>query len=144
MVAMELKCVEINSNQDWTKDPDMIAVKLNGELLLKTEKCIAFMNDNDVNVMLCWWAIGYELFALASELADEDIDGKAIVVNNGSEYVEFDPPYSLEGCHVKFYKDGDIQAELPFKHTNDKIWFTIGNIVDLKQKFQDVALSVAA
>lgn len=116
-------------------DPDTIEVKIDAALLQKAEKCVAFMQENDISYMCCQWVFGYTLFELADHLDGEDKMGKKIVIRqDGQAYVEFEPEDRLDGCHVKFYKDGDIQAVLPFKDTSDELCCPVGNVIDLKLK----------
>lgn len=135
MSKINVQIAEVHSNQEWATDPDMIEVELDAAFLQKAEKCIVFMRENDVNYMCIWWAFDYTLYELADNLDDEDKKEKSpVICTDGQEYVEFEPEYRLDGCHAKIYKDGDIQAVLPFKHTDDELWCIVGNVGDLKLK----------
>lgn len=126
--AITVQATDVSSSQDWTTDPDMISVKVDMDFLQKAEKCIAFMRDNDIHVMTNWWAFGYALYARA------DCDDGAVpslIGDDGEAYVDFDPGYSLDGCHAKIYKDGDIFAVLPFKHSAGELSCSLGNVADL-------------
>ena len=145
MSKLNVQNSDISSNQEWSADPDMIDVTVDEVLLQKAEKCVAFMQENDIDYMCCRGALGYTLYELAENLDDGDKDGKEIVNgHDGQAYVEFEPEYRLDGCHAKIYKDGDLQAVLPFKHTSDELWFTVGNVADLKLKIAAAAGAEAA
>lgn len=127
---IKVQVTEICSDQEWTADPDMIEVSAGAALLESAERCVAFMQENDINYMCKWWAFSYTLYKV-----DDDSDAQdkpKIIGTNGQAYVEFEPEYRLNGCNAKIYKDGDIQAVLPFKHSDGELWFDVGNVADLK------------
>lgn len=125
----------VSSSQEWTTDPDMVEVIVTDDLLLRAEKCIPFMLENDISYVCRWWSFGYTLYELAENMDDDDLKGKTIIQGiDGQSYVEFEPEYRLDGCHAKIFKDGCIRAVLPFKNTSDELWFDIGHISDLKQR----------
>lgn len=133
--TINVQITDVSSNQEWTTDPDMIEIELGAQFLQKADKCVAFMQENDINYMCMWWVFGYTLYELSDNLDEDAKEGKSLLIGtDGQEYAEFEPEYRLDGCHAKVYKDGDIQAVLPLKHTGDELWCTVGNVADLKLK----------
>lgn len=125
----------ISSSQEWAKDPGMIEVYVSHAFLEKAEKCVAFMQENDVHKVTIWWAFGYTLYLEVEALDEDDLKGKEIVTDeNGDEFVEFEPEYCIDGCHAEVYKDGRINAVFPFKHTSEHLWCAVGTLTDLKAK----------
>lgn len=136
---LTVQMTEISSSQEWTTDPEMIEVYVNKGFLEKAEKCVAFMQEHDVNQVVIWGAFGHKMFENIDNLSEEDgLKGKIIVKGMGhlsgdvEEYVEFEPEYSVSGCHAKVDKDGEIHAVFPFKNSSDEVWCTIGALDDLK------------
>lgn len=124
-------------DSEWASSPDMIEIYLTPEFLKKAEKCVAFMQENDIAKMIDWWAMNYELFDLVDD--DTDLGGKDVIKGEDGEYVVFDPEYQLDGCHAHIYKDGTIGACFPFKHTSDELYVTVGKLDDLKVKMESLA-----
>lgn len=119
-------------------DPDTIEVKADAALLQKAEKCVAFMQENEISDMCFQWEFGWTFFELAVNLDDEDKKGQKIVFRQDSQaYVEFEPKDCLDG-HAKVYKDGNIEALLPFKDSSNELWCSLGNVVDLKLKIAEM------
>lgn len=85
-----------------------------------------------------WNGFDYELFQDADCVDDNDIAPGDIRVaeQDGSKYVPFEPEYTVAGCDVRIDRYGDVKVDLPFKHTPEKIWFSIGKLDDLKAKFE--------
>jgi hypothetical protein len=137
---MLIQVTDVNSNQDWAATPDMIEVSLTASFLQLAEKCVTFLKKHDVNYMCSWWAFGYTLYKAAD--GSEAEESSNIIGNNGLEYIEFESEFQLEGCNAKIYSDGDIKAVLPAKHGDDEIWVTIGNIKDLKFRFESESESI--
>jgi hypothetical protein len=136
---LTVQMTEISSSQEWTTDPDMIEVYVNKGFLEKAEKCVAFMQEHDVNQVVIWWAFGHKMFENVENVSPEDtLSGKTVVkgMNHLSgdveEYVEFEPEYIVSGCHAKIDKDGEIHAVFPFKNSGDEVWCTVGGLGDLK------------
>lgn len=140
---LTVQVTDISSSQEWTSDPDMIEVYIDREFLEKAEKCVAFMQEHYVDKTTIWWGFGYNMFEKVEAIDEDDLTDEEVVKDeNDAEYVEFEPDYRLDGCHAEIYKDGEISAVFPFKHTSDTLWCTVGTLSDLKSKF--TAAPVAA
>ena len=130
---LTVQTTDVISSQEWTSNPDMIEFYINKEFLEKAEKCVAFMQENDVHKCTILGALGFELFQTVDNL-DDDLKGQEVVKCDGREYVVFEPEYMLEGCHAEIFKDGDIRAVFPFKDDNDNMWCDVGALQDLKAR----------
>lgn len=118
-----VRTTDISSNQDWASDPDMIEVNMSQDFLDKAEKCVAFMQENDVSYVCMWYVLGYEFYELAENYTEPELEDKTLITGkDGKKYVEFETEYRVEGCHAKIYKDGVIQAVFPIKHSGDQVW----------------------
>ena len=135
MDSIKIQKVEVYSTQEWTTDPDMVELTIPTSFIPYAEACMDFMSKvENADEVKTWRGFGYELYQDA-ENAD-DMDDAAPVVVDGNEYVPFEPEYRLTGCDVRIDRYGDIKVELPFKHTPEKIWFSIGTLDELKSKFE--------
>lgn len=125
---------EIDSNVKWATSPDMVTVSVSAEFLQKVEDCVSFMEDNGINYMVRWWAFDWTLYQLCD---DPDTQNKPTIIGaDGQRYVECEPEYRLDGCHATIYRDGEIQAVMPLKHTDEKLWSKVGNLKDLQFKLK--------
>lgn len=132
--ALTVQATEISSSQEWTTDPDMIEIYVTPEFLEKAEKCVAFMQENDISKMTDWHGFGYDLFQSVGNVDEDDLDGKPVVKGENDEYVTFEPEYRLDGCHAQINKYGDISAAFPFKYTSGELCCSVGSLSDLKSK----------
>ena len=134
--AIKLQITDITSDQEWATDPTMIEVGISAAMLKLAEDSVAFMKDHDIDCMVSWSALPVTLYALIDDMHEDDVKGKQpITGEDGQEYVEFKPEYQLDGCSAKIFKDGAIQGVIPFKHSNEEVWFDIARIADLKEMF---------
>lgn len=132
--TIKVQIKDVSSNQNWASDPGMIEIEISAEFLQIAEKCVAFMAESGINYMGKWWAFDYTLYKIGEDLADDETDGKQVLIGkDGEEYIEFTPEYRLEGCNAKIFKDGDIRAVMPFKNSDsgEELWCDVGNIKDL-------------
>lgn len=116
-----------------------IEICLSKAFLDKAGKCVAFMQENGVDKVTIWCAFGYKLYQDVETADEAEVSGKEVVKVGDNEYVEFEPEYRLDGCHAQIDKDGEIRATLPFKHTSDTMWCTVGDLKDLQRKFAPTA-----
>lgn len=126
--AITVQKTDVRSSQEWTTDPDMIAVTFNADFLDKATECVAFMKNHEVHAMTIWWVFGYE-FYIEADGAEE-----FIVADDGREYTSFTPQYRVEGCHAKVFNDGRIRAVLPFRNSAGEVWVDIGCLDELRAK----------
>ena len=91
-------------NAEWTINPETIEIYLNPEMEERIKTQAKALKESGGNVMITWWAARYELFRT-------DDDGKDEV---------FYPEYSLDGCHMHVYADGEFSFHLPFKHSSEE------------------------
>ena len=141
LVEITVQVTEVHSNQEWATDPNMVEVSVGAAFLQLAEACVAFMQENDIDYMCKWWASGYTLYKVCD---DPDAEERPKIIGvDGQEYVEFQPEYRLNGCNANIYKDGDIRAILPFKHSENELWFEVGNIKDLKFNIESKPESTA-
>lgn len=146
---LTVQMTEISSSQEWTTDPEMIEVYVDKGFLEKAEKCVAFMQEHDVNQVVLWWSFDYKMFENIENVSErDDLTGKTVVKSMESgavaEYVEFEPEYRVSGCHAKIDKDGEIHAVFPFKNSGDEVWCTVGTLDDLKVKIGMAPSATAA
>jgi hypothetical protein len=114
----------------------MIEVGISAAMLKLAEDSVAFMKDHDIDCMTSWAALPVTFYARVDEMHEDDLKGKQpITGDDGEEYVEFKPEYQLDGCSAKIFKDGAIEGVIPFKHSNEEVWFNISCIADLKEMF---------
>ncbi len=133
---MQIRTTDISSTSEWSSDPDMVEFDLSEALLHKAECCVKYMKQNDIHKMTIWYALGYKLYQnIENSSEDEPTDSSALIEHGGVQYVEFEPEYSLEGCHVEIFHDGDIKGVLQFKHTDDEIRVLIGDVNALRSQF---------
>lgn len=135
MDSIKIHKVGVHSTQEWAADPDMVEVTIDASFIPYAEKCVEFMRLIDkADEIKTWNGFDYALFQDA-ENAD-DVDAAETVTVNGNEYAPFEPEYTIAGCDVRIDRYGDIKVELPFKHTPEKVWFSLGKLDDLKAKFE--------
>lgn len=135
MDSIKIHKVGIHSTQEWTADPDMVEVTIDASFIPYAEKCVEFMRLVDkADEIKTWNGFNYELFAEVEDLPEEEDDEHLTV--DGTVYGVFQPEYTLAGCDVRVDRYGDIKVELPFKHTPEKIWFSIGTLDELKARFE--------
>lgn len=140
MKQITVSVTEINSDQEWATNPDMVAVQIKESFLEKAEKCLAFMAENDVSYVCCYFSFFWDFFELQANQSDKE---KSVVMGpDGKNYVEFEPDFSVSGCHAKIWKDGTIKAVFPFKHDPASISITIGTLDDLKASFAAIEAEV--
>lgn len=137
--SLTVQITEIFSSQEWAIDPQMIEVYVDKGFLEKAEKCVAFMQEHDVNQVILWWAFDYKMFEDIENVSEEDdLSGKAVVksMEDGDveEYIEFEPEYRVSGCHAKIDKDGEIHAVFPFNNSDEEVWCTVGKLDDLQAR----------
>lgn len=89
-------------NAEWSSDPVVCSVKLNREWEQKIKDCQEALVRLNANFITFWWAAGYEFY---------DEEGKV-----------FEPDYSVDGCAIKVYADGDIKGVFQFKHSSEEGW----------------------
>lgn len=136
-----VQCEDIHSSQEWAADPDLIEIYLSKTLLEKAEKCVAFMQENDVDYMSIWFSLGYELLQNVDNVDESEVEDKKVTDFKGEQFVAFEPEYSLEGCHTKIYKDGQIDAILPFKHSAGALSCVVGMLPKLKAQFANASVA---
>ena len=133
MDSIKIHKVGVYSTQEWTTDPDMVEVTIPSSFLPYAEACMDFMSKvENADEIKTWNSFDYELF----QDAENDPDAEAMVVVDGNEYAPFEPEYSLDGCDVIISRHGDIRVELPFKHTPEKVGFSLGKLDELKTRFE--------
>lgn len=89
-------------NAEWSSDPEVCMVKLDASWEQKIKDAQDALLRLDANIMIFWWAAGYEFY---------DEDGKV-----------FEPDYSIDGCEIKVHKDGSFKGRFQFKHSNEEGW----------------------
>jgi hypothetical protein len=135
MDNIKIQKVEVYSTQEWTTDPDMVELTVPASFIPYAEACLDFMSKvKNADEIKNWDGFDYELYQDA-ENADDTDDADPVVVD-GNEYLPFEPEYSLAGCDVRIDRYGDIKVEMPFKHTAEKIWFSLGKLDELKARFE--------
>ena len=92
------------SNNDWATDPETVVCTVPDAFEATLNECADLLKRLDGLSTEFMWQADYELL---------DEDGNP-----------FEPDYRLEGCHVRVYKDGDIQFFMPFKHAEhgEELW----------------------
>ncbi len=120
----------IQSNQDLAETPDMIAITIGGAFIQTAQKAIEFMKQNGISFMVSWYQLGYKLY---EETAEEGIFDLEL---GGALYKQYEPEFAIDGCHAKVYADGTLSAALPFKHSEEKFFFTLGEIGDLTKQME--------
>ena len=133
-IATEIKIQinEVYSNQVWASDPDMVEVTITSAFLQSAEKHIAYMQEHELDYCSQWEAVGYTLFKLSHQPGTEAFP--TLIGRDGQDYEVFEPKYQLQGCAVKIFKNGNIHAVFPFKHTQEQLWFDVGDVKNLKFK----------
>lgn len=117
---------EIASTQNWTTDPDLVAIGVTKELLEKAEKAIAFMNETGIDYVVIFYALSYDLFQNVDNADDQELQGKDVREHDGDEFVVFEPEYRIEGAHARIDKYGKFDAVLQFKDSSDELSCALG------------------
>lgn len=136
----------INSNQDWTIDPDMVELLIPESFFSYAESCLEFMRQvpsTDVITTGDTDGFYYTLYRSVDSVGegyveDHDVTPEDVRVSplDGQRYVPFEPDYCLAGMVVHVDRHGEITVDLPFDHSDHKAWFSIGNLSDLKAEFE--------
>ena len=91
---------EFFGGAEWERNPDGVEIYLDSEWQERIKIQAKALMDSGGNVMVTWWAGSYEFF---------DDDGEV-----------FDPNYSIDGCHMHVFANGDFRFLFPFKHSTDE------------------------
>jgi hypothetical protein len=113
----------------------MVELSVPASFIPYAEACMDFMSKvKNADEIKNWDGFDYELYVEVDERPEEEDDEHLTV--DGTVYGVFEPEYRLAGCDVRIDRYGDIKVELPFKHTPEKIWFSIGTLDELKSRFE--------
>jgi hypothetical protein len=127
--------VGVHSTQDWADDPEVVELEIPESFLSYAEACLDFMRQvQNADEVKTWNGFDYKLFSSAG--LEHGALPEGCVTVEGEAYAPFEPEYSLDGCDVRVDRYGDIKVELPFKHTPEKISFSIGTLDELKAGFE--------
>lgn len=139
MGSLIFQQIGVSSTQEWATDPCMVELTIPESFLSYADACMEFMgrvqNADEINT---WNGFDYALYQDAEcvDMNDFTPEDVRVGVLDGNKYVPFEPEYTLAGCDVRIDRHGEIKVDLPFKHTSEKVWFSIGNLADLKSKFE--------
>jgi hypothetical protein len=135
MESIKIHVEGVSSSQEWTADPEMVEVTVPASFIPYAEACRDFMQQvQNADEIRTWNGFDYALFFGGDLDHGEATEG--LVAVNGAEYAPFEPEYTLVSSDVLVDRYGDIKVEIPFKHSSDKLWFSIGSLDDLKAKFE--------
>ncbi len=124
---LELEVTDISDSLDGESCPDMIKFYIEKTFLVKAEKWLKFMNEEQIDVVTVWSFSGGPDFDMFK--ANED----------GTGYETFEPSFRLDGHETRLYKDGDVKCKIFVKHSSETLWCTIGNIHDIHLSMDAVA-----
>jgi len=93
---------EYHCSGEWDDHPHMAVLTISETLFKAIPEIAAMLTAHGLSAAVKWYAADHTFL-------DED-------------EIEMNPDYSVDGCSLKIYADGDIQFEFPFKHTADKGW----------------------
>ena len=91
---------EYMCNAEWASNPSQVEVYLHDEWQERIKIQAQALKDSGGHVMITWWAGAFEFF--------------------GEEGEEFTPEYSVDGCHLHVFADGDFRFLFPFKHSGEE------------------------
>ena len=134
---IEIHSSRITSTQEWAVAPSLILVVLTSDDLAKAEKCHAFLVENRVSTVLGIALVSYEFYELC-ERDTPDHKPEDILVNGaGEKFVIFNTAYGVDGCELSVRDDGTLRGIFDFKYAPDSLEVDLGNIKDLRQRFND-------
>jgi hypothetical protein len=127
MLEITKQITDFLSTQEWTTDPDMIEVTINESFLDFAERAVEFMSAHDEH----WPSVSargpqWKLFEINDDKSEHK-DGSA-------SYREMEPEYRLYYSTAVVNRDGHIEAEIYFKHSNDKFILDIGRLDSLREE----------
>jgi hypothetical protein len=140
MNKINIQILNETINNEVSKVHDIIEVEVDEAFLQNAQTCIDFMLKHNINYMCSSSSFNYRLYERAENLDEGEMKDKVVIHgNDGNEYIEFEPEYSLDGCHARIYQDGDIQVVLPLKNGGHEFFYWLGKVADLKIKIASAA-----
>lgn len=142
MQSIHAQTITVESDQDWTADPEMISVVFSPDLLKVATDCFKLMRAAKADYVSGRWLTNYELYESAANLDAAELVGKSTVVgDDGVEYVSFKPSYILHDSEVKLHSDGVVEVVLKFKNSGHQIWFSFDNLSPIREIADSLAAS---
>ena len=131
MDSIKVHAIGVSTDQEWTSDPEMVEVTIPASFFGEAERAMDFLQNSTFSYIGGMGAFDFKTFIGSGE---DSPDG--VVEVDGVMYEPFDPEYELDSCTALIYGNGDIQCEVLFAHTNDRMWFQLGSLGELKAKFE--------
>lgn len=130
MDSLKAHVIGVSTDQEWTSDPAMVQVTIPASFFEEAERAMEFLQNSNFSYVGGMGAFDYETFMDS----DQDSPEGGVEVS-GVMYEPFEPEYELDSCTALLYANGAIQCEVLFAHSNDRMWFELGNLDELKAKF---------
>ncbi len=125
---------DFSSSQDWAIDPEKVIVYFPQRFIEKAEAAVGFMSAGGCDKCIFWFVGDYKF--VSPDSSDEDDEEPSQQVAEIPGYVEFEPEFAIDGCHMEVLANGEIKFSFQFKHTADEGWANDRYTVDqLKSMF---------